>query len=152
MNNGYNNDHYSLCCFQNIFLISKMLELISVVAILSVIILFWLHYCLCCVLQEDRVQAILEGHTGPVNCAEFCPHYTSTIVTAGDDRTFKVSGTHTHTHTHTHSKFNNCYICIYFMEYMHRFQCLFITINDNDDAEHLKSTVNDNINMNNSKT
>jgi len=36
------------------------------------------------------VKAVLEGHTGDVNCAEFCPHYTCTLVSASDDRTFRV--------------------------------------------------------------
>jgi len=36
------------------------------------------------------VKAVLEGHSGNVNCAEFCPHYTSTVVSAADDRTFRV--------------------------------------------------------------
>jgi len=36
------------------------------------------------------VTAILEGHSGNVNCAEFCPHYMSTVVSASDDRTFRV--------------------------------------------------------------
>jgi len=40
--------------------------------------------------QGSKVKAILEGHLGNVNCAEFCPHYTSTLVSASDDRTFRV--------------------------------------------------------------
>jgi len=36
------------------------------------------------------VTAILEGHSGNVNCAEFCPHYTATMVSVSDDRTFRV--------------------------------------------------------------
>ena len=42
-------------------------------------------------IQEEHVIAELEGHQSRVNCAEFSPYYTSTLVTAGDDRTFKVS-------------------------------------------------------------
>ncbi|XP_067667942.1 WD repeat-containing protein 27-like [Haliotis asinina] len=38
----------------------------------------------------QSVIAELEGHNGPVTRAEFCPHYTSTLVTISDDRTFKV--------------------------------------------------------------
>jgi len=43
-----------------------------------------------CFRQESKVKAVLEGHLGNVNCAEFCPHYTSTLVSASDDRTFRV--------------------------------------------------------------
>ena len=39
------------------------------------------------------MNAILEGHSGNVNCAEFCPHYMSTVVSASDDRTFRVGET-----------------------------------------------------------
>ena len=41
-------------------------------------------------LQQEQLLATLKGHSGQVNCAEFCPNYSSTLVTAGDDRTFKV--------------------------------------------------------------
>lgn len=32
----------------------------------------------------------MEGHTARLTGAEFCPHYTSTLVTISEDRTFKV--------------------------------------------------------------
>ena len=35
--------------------------------------------------------ATLEGHNGNVTCAEFCPHYRSTLVSISEDRTYKVS-------------------------------------------------------------
>ncbi|XP_071111369.1 WD repeat-containing protein 27-like [Haliotis cracherodii] len=38
----------------------------------------------------QSVIAELEGHNGRITRAEFCPHYTSTLVTISDDRTFKV--------------------------------------------------------------
>lgn len=56
--------------------------------------LWYLNYlfsCYICFSQQEKHLATLEGHIGQVNCAEFCPHYTSTLVTVGDDRTFKVS-------------------------------------------------------------
>ncbi|CAH1792268.1 unnamed protein product, partial [Owenia fusiformis] len=34
--------------------------------------------------------AVLEGHTSYVNAAQFCPHYSSTLVSVSDDRTFKI--------------------------------------------------------------
>ena len=39
--------------------------------------------------KQEKTEAVLEGHLSRVTCAEFCPHYSSTLVTAGDDRTFK---------------------------------------------------------------
>ncbi|XP_053373699.1 WD repeat-containing protein 27-like isoform X2 [Mercenaria mercenaria] len=39
--------------------------------------------------RENKV-AVLEGHNGTVTAAEFCPHYSSTLVSISDDRTFKV--------------------------------------------------------------
>ncbi|XP_060577930.1 WD repeat-containing protein 27-like isoform X2 [Ruditapes philippinarum] len=39
--------------------------------------------------RENKI-AVLEGHNGTVTAAEFCPHYTSTLVSISDDRTFKV--------------------------------------------------------------
>jgi WD40 repeat protein len=47
--------------------------------------------------KTSKVKAILEGHMAKVNCAEFCPHYTSTLVSISDDRTFKVWGIATST-------------------------------------------------------
>ena len=41
--------------------------------------------------QQENLRHTLEGHTASVNCAEFCPHYSATLVTASDDRRFKVS-------------------------------------------------------------
>ncbi|XP_070578723.1 WD repeat-containing protein 27-like isoform X2 [Ptychodera flava] len=38
----------------------------------------------------ERLDTTLEGHTARVNCAEFCPHYQSTVVSVSDDRTFKI--------------------------------------------------------------
>ncbi|KAL4238028.1 WD40 repeat-like protein [Mactra antiquata] len=38
----------------------------------------------------ERQIAVLEGHNGAVTAAEFCPHYTSTLVSISEDRTFKV--------------------------------------------------------------
>ncbi|XP_078000774.1 WD repeat-containing protein 27-like [Glandiceps talaboti] len=40
--------------------------------------------------KSERIDTRLEGHTATVNCAEFCPHYDSTVVSISDDRTFKV--------------------------------------------------------------
>ncbi|XP_064622428.1 WD repeat-containing protein 27-like [Lineus longissimus] len=40
--------------------------------------------------QHEELEATLEGHSGTVTCAEFCPHYAATLVTGSDDRTFKV--------------------------------------------------------------
>uniref|UniRef100_K1P8Z6 WD repeat-containing protein 27 n=1 Tax=Magallana gigas TaxID=29159 RepID=K1P8Z6_MAGGI len=40
--------------------------------------------------QTSEVIAALEGHLNRVTCAEFCPHYSSTLVTISEDRTFKV--------------------------------------------------------------
>ena len=45
-------------------------------------------------LQSRKSIALLEGHTAQVNCAQFCFHYTSTLVTASEDRTFKVHTIH----------------------------------------------------------
>ncbi|XP_013382695.1 WD repeat-containing protein 27-like [Lingula anatina] len=39
---------------------------------------------------EEKLCVTLEGHDARVTCAEFCPHYSSTLVTAAEDRTFKV--------------------------------------------------------------
>ena len=41
-------------------------------------------------LQREKVLATLEGHNGTVTCAEFCPHYTATLVSISEDRTYKV--------------------------------------------------------------
>lgn len=41
--------------------------------------------------QRQRKVAVLEGHDGPVTAAEFCPHYTATLVSISEDRTFKVN-------------------------------------------------------------
>ena len=41
--------------------------------------------------QEERLDTCLEGHNGQVTCAEFSTCQTSILVTAGDDRTFKVT-------------------------------------------------------------
>ena len=41
--------------------------------------------------QRESVVATLEGHNGNVTCAEFCPHYRSTLVSISEDRTYKVS-------------------------------------------------------------
>ena len=41
-------------------------------------------------LQNEKVLATVEGHTARLTCAEFCPHYTSTLVSISEDRTFKV--------------------------------------------------------------
>ncbi|XP_006823341.2 WD repeat-containing protein 27-like [Saccoglossus kowalevskii] len=40
--------------------------------------------------KTERLDTTLEGHTARVNCAEFCPHYSSTVVSISDDRTFKI--------------------------------------------------------------
>ncbi|XP_061172644.1 WD repeat-containing protein 27-like isoform X2 [Saccostrea echinata] len=40
--------------------------------------------------NTSEVIAALEGHMNRVTCAEFCPHYSSTLVTISEDRTFKV--------------------------------------------------------------
>ncbi|KAL5009013.1 hypothetical protein ScPMuIL_014594 [Solemya velum] len=40
--------------------------------------------------KSQRPIATLEGHTGPVTCAEFCPHYSATLVTLSEDRSFKI--------------------------------------------------------------
>ena len=40
--------------------------------------------------QRESVVATLEGHNGNVTCAEFCPHYRSTLVSISEDRTYKV--------------------------------------------------------------
>ncbi|XP_065943143.1 WD repeat-containing protein 27 [Magallana gigas] len=40
--------------------------------------------------NTSEVIAALEGHLNRVTCAEFCPHYSSTLVTISEDRTFKV--------------------------------------------------------------
>ncbi|WAR20183.1 WDR27-like protein [Mya arenaria] len=40
--------------------------------------------------QRECSVAVLEGHDGAVTAAEFCPHYTATLVTISEDRTFKV--------------------------------------------------------------
>lgn len=40
--------------------------------------------------KNEKVLATVEGHTARLTCAEFCPHYTSTLVTISEDRTFKV--------------------------------------------------------------
>ncbi|XP_052273878.1 WD repeat-containing protein 27-like isoform X3 [Dreissena polymorpha] len=40
--------------------------------------------------QRECKVAVLEGHDGPVTAAEFCPHYTATLVSISEDRTFKV--------------------------------------------------------------
>ncbi|KAI0211492.1 WD repeat-containing protein 27 [Lamellibrachia satsuma] len=40
--------------------------------------------------KEERLDTCLEGHNGQVTCAEFSTCQTSILVTAGDDRTFKV--------------------------------------------------------------
>ena len=42
--------------------------------------------------QREKVVATLEGHNGNVTCAEFCPHYTLTLVSISEDRTYKVGG------------------------------------------------------------
>lgn len=44
------------------------------------------------ILQATRQSkvAVLEGHNGIVTAAEFCPHYSSTLVSISEDRTFKV--------------------------------------------------------------
>lgn len=42
------------------------------------------------VCQRDCKVAVLEGHDGLVTAAEFCPHYTATLVSISEDRTFKV--------------------------------------------------------------
>ncbi|XP_041373543.1 WD repeat-containing protein 27-like [Gigantopelta aegis] len=40
--------------------------------------------------SEEKTIAVLEGHRGVVNVALFCPHYSATIVSIGEDRTFIV--------------------------------------------------------------
>lgn len=40
--------------------------------------------------KEERLDTCLEGHNGQVTCAEFSTSQASILVTAGDDRTFKV--------------------------------------------------------------
>ncbi|XP_041468720.1 WD repeat-containing protein 27-like [Lytechinus variegatus] len=40
--------------------------------------------------QKERLDTRLEGHTALVTCAEFCPHSPDTVVSASEDRTFKV--------------------------------------------------------------
>ena len=47
---------------------------------------------------------MLEGHDGPVTAAEFCPHYSATLVSISEDRTFKVMhGYDVYTLEHTNS-------------------------------------------------
>lgn len=41
-------------------------------------------------IKNEKVLATVEGHTARLTCAEFCPHYTSTLVSISEDRTFKV--------------------------------------------------------------
>ncbi|XP_076099773.1 WD repeat-containing protein 27-like isoform X1 [Mytilus galloprovincialis] len=41
-------------------------------------------------IKNEKVLATVEGHTARLTGAEFCPHYTSTLVTISEDRTFKV--------------------------------------------------------------
>lgn len=41
-------------------------------------------------IKTQKQIATLEGHTGPVTCAEFSPHYSATLVTTSEDRSFKV--------------------------------------------------------------
>ncbi|XP_060081594.1 WD repeat-containing protein 27-like [Ylistrum balloti] len=40
--------------------------------------------------STERQVATLEGHTSKLTSAEFCPHYSATLVTISEDRTFKV--------------------------------------------------------------
>ncbi|XP_011671118.2 WD repeat-containing protein 27 [Strongylocentrotus purpuratus] len=40
--------------------------------------------------QKERLDMRLEGHTALVTCAEFCLHSPDTVVSASEDRTFKV--------------------------------------------------------------
>ncbi|KAJ8045396.1 WD repeat-containing protein 27 [Holothuria leucospilota] len=40
--------------------------------------------------KSQELHTLLEGHTAPVTCAEFCDHHGNTIVTASEDRTFKI--------------------------------------------------------------
>ena len=40
--------------------------------------------------SEEKTIAVLEGHRGVVSMALFCPHYTATVVSIGEDRTFIV--------------------------------------------------------------
>ncbi|XP_074657849.1 WD repeat-containing protein 27-like [Tubulanus polymorphus] len=40
--------------------------------------------------QEEKLEATLEGHDSNVTCAQFCPHFTSTLVSISEDRTFKI--------------------------------------------------------------
>jgi WD40 repeat protein len=46
----------------------------------------------------------LEGHDATVTCATFCPHFTSTLVSASDDRTFKVRPYHTEAYVKKNSQ------------------------------------------------
>ncbi|XP_033734815.1 WD repeat-containing protein 27-like [Pecten maximus] len=39
---------------------------------------------------KERQVATVEGHTSKLTSAEFCPHYSATLVTISEDRTFKV--------------------------------------------------------------
>ncbi|XP_064602272.1 WD repeat-containing protein 27-like isoform X2 [Liolophura sinensis] len=40
--------------------------------------------------KTEKLIATLEGHTALVTSVQFCPHYTFTVVSVSEDRTFKV--------------------------------------------------------------
>ncbi|XP_071497617.1 WD repeat-containing protein 27-like [Diadema antillarum] len=40
--------------------------------------------------KEERLDTRLEGHSGQVMCAEFCVHSPDMVISASEDRTFKV--------------------------------------------------------------
>lgn len=55
----------------------------------------YICYSLVCMLQTERLVATVEGHTSRLTSAQFCPHYTTTLVTISEDRTFKVYSIYT---------------------------------------------------------